>query len=608
MLSIYRFGLFVLVLNFGLYSFSMQSDTVSPLLSLIDNHYKQYLEIYYQIRDDVVENQYMESHSVLSYLIKNEEKYYKCELRLILGILFEEEYALSLEEKQVLLPKILFEMISAGQTFLVKKIVKLICHLEDYNHYLSELRNNYGETLLYVAVKNNNMALVSFFMRKSADVNLPCYKRYTSLIKASACGFVDIVRYLLSFDANIDAQSKDGVTALMLAAAFGRLETVKLLIENRADLNMCDKFNRSALIYASWAGNEETILKLIDAGACVAIRDRSGKTALDYAKESELESVVVLLSDPSSRNLDFGKKKHKAIIADGLPIYSTFSKAYKKAKESIGYEIDDLQLADFLCLIPVGFCLNGDQEENIDKFTYIFECLIKYKGEYSINEIKFIFNLVMNPDYYLNFNDKKFIDNLFVKSVGLNDAFVINNLLKLPVNLKELNFYDEPPLILAILNNNVELISKLISLGANVNHRMPGGKTPLMYAAINGNIAIFNYLVDCDANIEAVDEGKNTALIYAVLNKHIQPVGYLLKKGAKVNHQDINKKTALHYAVMIGSKTLVELLIKNQADATLEDISGFTALDYVGSLEDGLEILQFLKVSLAAQLNTCSAS
>ncbi len=59
-------------------------------------------------------------------------------------------------------------------------------------------------------------------------------------MKASAAGHVDIVKFLLSKGAKIDAQTKWGKTALMWASQYGRMAVVDVLTRAGADPTIKD--------------------------------------------------------------------------------------------------------------------------------------------------------------------------------------------------------------------------------------------------------------------------------------------------------------------------------------------------------------------------------
>jgi hypothetical protein len=118
----------------------------------------------------------------------------------------------------------------------------------------------------------------------------PAYPDGAPLIAVAArSGSIEILRYLISAGANLNARTPVNETALMLAAffydtelqgtarAFERHEkAVRLLVEAGAELE--NPYRYTPLAYAAYQGNDRVVRYLLERGARVNIDARNGQT------------------------------------------------------------------------------------------------------------------------------------------------------------------------------------------------------------------------------------------------------------------------------------------------------------------------------------------
>ncbi len=98
------------------------------------------------------------------------------------------------------------------------------------------------------------------------------------------------------------------------------------------------------------------------------------------------------------------------------------------------------------------------------------------------------------------------------------------------------NTLGESPLMLAAINNQLELAKVLIARGADVNRE---GWTPLHYAATKGHREMMRLLLENDAYIDSESANGTTPLMMAAFSTSPLAVKLLLEEGADptlVNH------------------------------------------------------------------------
>jgi hypothetical protein len=143
------------------------------------------------------------------------------------------------------------------------------------------------KALLYYARKGDGESVAVIRRSCEAGVAVDTVDEWgnTPLILASVYGNAEIVRTLLEFKANPNAQNKWAGTAIIESASRGFLDVVMCLVDHGANLNSQNKVGDTALAMAAYKAHVDVVLHLVEAGSDPAIRDTKGKTAVDRAKE-----------------------------------------------------------------------------------------------------------------------------------------------------------------------------------------------------------------------------------------------------------------------------------------------------------------------------------
>ena len=163
----------------------------------------------------------------------------------------------------------------------IDKLTKLFMDGNSIN-----LQDRAGETLLFSAVRSNQTETVQWLLEWGANPNIKTFniepyalKSYTPLHYAAEENYVECVKILLDYDADIEAPEQNGQTPLLLALdtsnAWARIaapDAAKLLIARGANVN-ATFMDKSTLFWARASNHREkspdkdVIEMLINAGA-----------------------------------------------------------------------------------------------------------------------------------------------------------------------------------------------------------------------------------------------------------------------------------------------------------------------------------------------------
>ncbi len=113
------------------------------------------------------------------------------------------------------------------------------------------------------------------------DVNIRNKNRDTALIIASENGNLNVVRTLISYDADPSLKGANGDNALIRAAQMGYFDVVEELLYRKSNINSINNSNRTALMEAAENGHLRVVKLLLKKGAKISIKDKFGQTALD---------------------------------------------------------------------------------------------------------------------------------------------------------------------------------------------------------------------------------------------------------------------------------------------------------------------------------------
>lgn len=160
-------------------------------------------------------------------------------------------------------------------------------------------KNKRGETLLHIAAKESDTAMVQFLLGEGITIDEKDNDGKTALHVAAMVGATSVIHTLLQRGANLKATASDQSTALHYAVEYDQQATVQQLLEyqgGNALLTMVDADRKTPLHKAVWGDEKSEVVRLLlEYGAEVDAKNSFGFTPLHWAaKHGHLESAKIL--------------------------------------------------------------------------------------------------------------------------------------------------------------------------------------------------------------------------------------------------------------------------------------------------------------------------
>ena len=113
-----------------------------------------------------------------------------------------------------------------------------------------------------------------------------------------------VVKLLLEYGANVNAEDKDGKTVLHFVVQIGQDKVIQLLLESGANVNAEDNYGKTVLHFAVEKGQDKIFQQLLECGANVDAEHMFGKTVLHIAVENGCSLIIehVLKHCPAVNN------------------------------------------------------------------------------------------------------------------------------------------------------------------------------------------------------------------------------------------------------------------------------------------------------------------
>ncbi|GBN06654.1 Ankyrin-1 [Araneus ventricosus] len=401
-----------------------------------------------------------------------------------------------------------------------------------------------GLTILHLASENGHIELIVPLLEKM-DVNIKSDLHYVPLHYAAKGGRADVVQFLVTNGAEINAKTLNGTTPLHLAAEKGHYAVVEKLLWHGADINAVDSDGWTALSFAVTEGYLAISRLLLEKGA---FADRT---------RNSFDSPINLAAR-------FGHHELVEMLRQKCDTASTISALHWAAY------MGHLNIVEQL--------VNNEINIECDDNGYTALHLAAFHGHTDVVNFLISKGYDVNAKIGRNIFEQNFTDededncDTAVDIGGFNDASQL-----LPILEQE---SDEAALHPSSLRkpqdmNNVE------SDGS--------GYTALHLTTHKGHTDVVNFLISKGYDINAkgdMDKLQNNPIFDDQDNRRIALS--FLERG---NLNDLAQlfsilkigpgQTALHLSSVPEYKDTVRSLLKNQANIYIKDETGITALQLI---------------------------
>jgi ankyrin repeat protein len=314
-------------------------------------------------------------------------------------------------------------------------------------------------------------------------------KYRTGLFLASH-GDTEVVRYLLSLGANVEAAEDDGDTPFCHACEFGDLASAQMLIDAGAKINIVNKFGRTPLMMAAREGHDTLVSLLISHHVDVNFHDPS-PPALFFAIWRNRPAVAKLLLDAGA-DPQFG--------------WSKSTDPNEMMSKLMGW---------------LGYPKSADPNEQK------FKLMMWAAGT---NDPAMV-DLLLDHGLNVNVCDQNGM-TVLMKAVQADDRGIVAHLLDKGADPNAQQDDGQTALMLCVNFQQPPCLQSLLDHGAKLEMRDKQGRTALIwacYAVYDPNI---QFLVEHGADVNATDSNGETPLTYAGSRGDTGMVKYLLAKGA----------------------------------------------------------------------------
>ncbi len=438
-----------------------------------------------------------------------------------------------LKRKEIIQEKKPQNLIEAVKTGHMKEIAKFIKHGADINE-LAHFKDSLfaGMTPLMIAVKLGFFPVADFLIRKGATISSHIQSGNTLFHYSAISGNTKFIPFFFSKGVKINEKNRLGETPLIISAKDKTGEMPEILLKFGADIEARTNSGETALYFALQNNNLIMIRQLILAKTILINIDGKGNDALHFAQSEEAAELLL-------NGVDLFQEVGFALKAKYEALRFSESKSEKERHKNI------LELFE-----------NIRQKARIRKRAAMFLIFVICSVIFGFLSTIFITKIE---------NRTKQKGELLKKE----ESFVVKEI-PFEGRKKESapDFY-EPPLLKAVLENNISKVEELLDNNADINSGI-NGLTPLA-AAVRMNLdAIASLLITRGANPNIVVEGEGkTPIFYALEKGDYRVANLLLSKGADINKEDRNGDTLFGYAINTLNPELFRYLILKKANILL---------------------------------------
>lgn len=431
-----------------------------------------------------------------------------------------------------------------------------------------------------------HLRAVRYLLSKEAEVNAQLENGSTPLFLAAHNEHIDVIVELLKHNADPNIQTEGDVTVLHYAVEHGFEDLVDVLIKkDTINLNARSNtdeahMNVTPLYLASELGFKSIVSKLVEAGANMDLSGPWGQTPLIVALSNGHETSAIYLIE---HGCDINTRIENGASALHYAVISNCSNAVKMLLERgvdpnvlcILSDIDNISPLHLACeagnlqyaklLIQHGAHINTELTENS------YPPFISAVNGGNVQIIRLLLDYGADPTFRLK--DGFTAIHIALSSMN-NPVETLTEVLrcgKLNVNDKIHNAEGElfSAIHMAVDSGNPILVRMLLEEGADINDTASHLRTPLIIACQQRKVEVALELIHSGANVQAAT-GDGTTPLHVSSSYSFELVQALIEKGADVNAQtlsgDLKGATPLLIACEFGQTEIAKLLIEKGAN------------------------------------------
>lgn len=323
--------------------------------------------------------------------------------------------------------------------------------------------DKWGNSLLHIAARDNNVALINELIRLKATIDQKNIHGYTPLEAVAQFGkYKEAIEALIDAGANLSADFSYGTNSprpyLSLAASEGWLNIAKKLIAKGASAKKTEELYLQPPLHS-------------------AIKSIQG------SNKQELIDLLIPISNLESQD-------QKGLTALGVALqYKNIEAVRKLLEAGASHKIQTTDLRDEKNYSPICFA--------IQYLPDAVPLLLKYKVP-----VDNTCQAEDGPDqYYFNH------DEAVIMATRKNLPAILNQLIAAGADVNIIDPFGETPLMLAVKHNSLEMVEALIRAGANLDtvstSNLDLGCTALHYAVeYDASPSIIRALILAGANTE----------------------------------------------------------------------------------------------------------
>ena len=404
-------------------------------------------------------------------------------------------------------------------------------------------------TLLHEAAKARNLQMVKRLQQQGMNINQANSIGETPLYLATLNRDVAMVTYILSLNPDLDpALVDDLITPLQMAAYLGSSVIVTMLLEHGADVSIKNKDGNSALCAAALAPQRDVLEVIIRYDTDLDSPNNIGATPLLFCVERRATDCVSLLLNAGASTASSKKSSrqplHEAVAQGDLKIVNLLldAGADTNGHDRLGYN----------CFMTA--CEKGSEEimeELLRREVDLADCrTVEGRGLYHLAAMS-------------------------RKLTTLEKVIQLKGL----AEIDRPSASGETPFHLACELAGVDFLRKLISKGANPHRLTMSGANAVHWAVLSGDLAKVRYLLTLHLPFTMRNESNDSPLDIACQMGSVDIARALLALGADFKHANrYTGETCLHSGARYGRDDIISLLIAKGVDMEMYDWRSLTPL------------------------------